>query len=100
MEDKEPVRQCTRGGACEQREQKVQSCGVQRELDEKPELEESQCGLFRGREKEKQGVGRRGRKTGRGALRLMQMGGCLWWGRLSPDGVCRPGEDLAVSEGD
>lgn len=77
----------------------MQSCGGQRELDEKPELEESQCGLFRGREKEKQGMGRRGRKTGRGVLRLMQMGGCLWWGCLSPEGVCRPGEDLAVSGG-
>ena len=68
----------------------MQSCGGQRELDEKPELEESQCGLFRGREKEKQGVGRRGRKTERGALRLMQMGGCSWWGRPSPGGAGRP----------
>lgn len=47
----------------------MQSCGGQGELDEKLDLKKASVGLFKGREKEKQGVGRRGRKTGRGALR-------------------------------
>lgn len=62
-EEKEPVRQRTRGGVCGQREQKVQSCGGQGELDEKLELEESQCGTV---QREGEGEARSGEEGEKG----------------------------------